>query len=75
MKQKTQKYWVISQLRKNKEITRNQCLQNYISRLGSIICELKKEGWKFDPSFRKTSSGKDYVYKVVDEPLQTLFSD
>lgn len=42
-------------------ITRNECLQNYITRLATIVQKLENEGWVFDAGYRDG----DYVYKVV----------
>jgi hypothetical protein len=57
------------------EVTRNQCLTQYISRLGAIMCQLKKEGWEFETFERDNikpdgSKGKDFVYKLVSRPGQ-----
>lgn len=57
---KTQRKWVEEQLRATGEITRNQCLKNYISRLGAIMLDLKKDGWDFTTSSREG----DYVYTL-----------
>jgi len=46
-------------------ISRNYCLQNYISRLGARIDDLKKEGWDFRTEIVKTASGKDFRYYVI----------
>lgn len=59
----TQKQWVIEQLRAHGEITRNQCLKNYISRLGAIALVLKNEGWELEAFDREN----DYVYKLVKD--------
>ena len=47
-------------LQEEGEITRNRALSMYISRLGAIICTLKKEGYQF----RTENRGGDYVYKI-----------
>ena len=63
-----QRTFVIQQLDINKEISRNECLRTYISRLGAIVCQLKKEGWVFKPEHR----GGDFVYKLIkrgQEPI------
>ena len=60
--------FVEQQLKKDGEITRNQCLINYISRLGSIIYKLKKDGWIITPSRR----GKDYVYTLGEAPKRRI---
>lgn len=64
----TQKSFVISHLRANKEITRNECLQNRLTRLSAIIFDLGKEGWIIKGDWRKTAYGKDYIYFLISEP-------
>lgn len=61
MKNKTTQLSFIKDcLLSNGEISRNQCLKHYISRLGSRIFDLRKIGWKFITERR----GNDYVYKI-----------
>ena len=64
----TQKQWVKSQIKSNGFITRNQCLRNYISRLGAIIFELKAEGIEFETGYIETETkygkGKDFKYTL-----------
>ena len=69
MLNQTQEKWVKERLIANGKITRNECLRAYISRLGAIICNLKKEGWDFETSYQKVETqygwtGKDYIYKL-----------
>lgn len=59
---------VEEQLKEYGEVTRNWCLERYISRLGSIICKLKKKGYEFETEYRVSGNSKDYVYKVVTSP-------
>ena len=65
----TQKQWVKNQLIKNGKITRNECLRNYISRLGAIISMLKDDGYKFETGYIKVETpfgtGKDYEYRII----------
>jgi hypothetical protein len=68
MKQ-SQKQWVIAQLKANGEITRNQCLSRYISRLGAIACDLKAEGWELEAFSREG----DYVYKLVKPATRAVY--
>lgn len=63
----TQLAFIVKQLKKNGYITRNQCLRNYISRLGARIIDLKKEGWQFMAGFMKNG---DYRYQVIKRPRQ-----
>jgi len=65
---KSQKERIISKLLKDKFVTRNECLKNFISRLSAIILELKNEGWEFKPEFIKTPNGEDYKYTVTKIP-------
>jgi membrane carboxypeptidase/penicillin-binding protein len=69
MKNKTQREIVIDKLLLQGYITRNQCLQMNITRLGAIICDLEqKEGWMFDARYG-TKNKKDYGYVIVKCPL------
>lgn len=69
MKNKTQKERVAERLLKYGYVTRNQCLQNYISRLGAIICDLEAEGWSFEAKYL---TDKDYIYKVISCPFRRV---
>ena len=64
MLSKTQKQFVLNELSTRGYITRNFCLKNYISRLGAIICELKKEGYVIEAKNLKTALGIDYIYHL-----------
>ena len=64
--QRTQQAWVKSQLRLNGQISRNEALRNFISRLGAIILTLKKEGWDFESGY---DGHRNYVYKVKSAPV------
>jgi len=72
MKQ-TQLEFIKQRLNENGKISRNECLQNYISRLGARIADLRKEGWNIEGEFEKTDYGKDYVYRKVEEAKQLSF--
>ncbi len=62
--------FIKSELRNNKEISRNFCLSNYISRLGARIDDLEKDGWVFETERRDGN----YVYKMVKcGDKETLF--
>jgi hypothetical protein len=65
MKSKTQLAWVKSILRQNGQISRNEALQNFVSRLGAIILVLKKEGWEIDSGY---DGHRNYVYKLKKAP-------
>lgn len=72
MKNKTQEKRIIDRLLQFGYITRNECLKNYISRLGAIICDLKKEGWDFEGKFIKKNGGQDFVYTVTKCPFKKV---
>ena len=52
-------------LKTDKKITRNYCLQRYISRLGSRIKDLEYDGWKFDRGYVDNRHDYQYVVKKV----------
>lgn len=62
--------FIKERLQEKGEISRNECLKNYVSRLGARINDLKNLGWKFETEIRSTdrpdgSKGKDFVYKLI----------
>lgn len=63
---KTQKQIIIERLEEDGFISRNWCLKNYISRLSSIIFNLKKEGWVFKSFW----DGGNFIYKVIVKPVK-----
>ena len=67
----TQKEKVKAQLNAQGYVTRNWALQNYITRLGAIMCDLKKEGISFTGDFEKHSGIQDYYYRL--KPLEASF--
>ncbi len=66
---KSQKQFVLDTLRKEGKISRNFCLQNYISRLGAIVCNLRKEGMNIEAEFKDN----DYMYRLMDTPKVTEY--
>ncbi len=64
MEKKTQLEWIKDKLIVHGEISRNECLKNYISRLGARIVDLKKMGFRFETERR----GGDYIYKLIEQP-------
>jgi len=71
MKKFTQKQWVLNRLNENGYITRNECLRNYISRLGAIIADLKADGYEFEAGYIEVKTpfgtGKDYKYSLIKD--------
>ena len=65
MKNQTQVNFIKRVLRDKGEVSRNFALSQYISRLGAIICSLRKDGWEFDIERRQG----DYVYKLKQAPV------
>lgn len=77
---KTQRDFVIIQLNQTGRISRNYCLQNFITRLSSIIFNLKKNGYEFSEKWVENikpdgSKGKDFIYIVTKHPGQILETD
>lgn len=63
----SQKDKVLTELRSQGFVTRNWALRNFISRLGAIMCDLKKDGIEFET---KRIEG-DYGYILQDKPKAT----
>lgn len=63
---RTQIAWVKQCLRERGQISRNEALQNFVSRLGAIILVLKKEGWEIDSGY---DGHRNYVYKLKKAPI------
>ncbi len=68
MKKPSQKDKVLKLMREQGFVTRNWALQNYISRLGAIMCDLKDEGVNFEA---KNDDG-DYRYTLLDKPKEKI---
>ncbi|NCD11024.1 MAG: hypothetical protein EOL93_00605 [Epsilonproteobacteria bacterium] len=62
----SQKEYVIKRLMEDGQISRNHCLSHYISRLGAIICDLKKDGFEISGDYEKVGNGKDFVYRLLN---------
>lgn len=60
----SQKDKVLKILRSEGHISRNECLRMYISRLGAIICDLRKAGMDIEANWLDG----DYVYYLKDKP-------
>ena len=57
----TQLEWVKRKIDTRGYITRNECLNHFVSRLGAIICRLKKQGYRFTAYYNKK---RDYIYEL-----------
>lgn len=66
---KSQKQFVLEILRKEGYITRNYCLQNYISRLSDIIFKLKTNGINIEGQDMENG---DYKYTLIDKPKEQI---
>jgi hypothetical protein len=53
-------------LRQNGQVTRNEALRNFISRLCAYIAQLKREGWKITGQWDEYH--RDYIYKLEKAP-------
>ena len=54
------------------EVSRNHCLEQRITRLGSRIYDLRQEGFLIEPKRVKKNGGVDYVYYLVSAPYQKM---
>ena len=65
----SQEQYVVNALLKNGKISRNQCLQKYITRLGALIYIIKNKNpqWEISAKFVKINGGKDYVYSLENK--------
>ena len=72
----SQKQKVISQIKNTGQVSRNWALTNFISRLGSLVCDLNKEGYHLTGEYQKTENGQDFIYvnKPSEPVIQELFN-
>jgi len=74
---RTQEDVVISKLMLDRSVDNFWAIENFILRLGAIICDLRKKGWVFDAAFG-TKLGydqkfrKNYYYQLVSAPESKL---
>ena len=66
---KSQEQYVVNELLKNGKISRNQCLQRYITRLGALIYIIKNKNpdWEISAKLVKINGSKDYVYYLNNQ--------
>lgn len=69
---KSQKQFVIDRLLNDRCISRNACIQNYITRLSAIIQKLEQDGWIFDGQYEHEECGKDFVYYLRYTPYKRV---
>ena len=67
----TQTQQVIEQLRSG-SVSRNWALERRITRLGAIVCDLKKQEKyrKIEGKFEPTDYGQDYIYRLPNAELK-----
>lgn len=73
----TQKQFVIKELKEHGFISRNHCIENFITRLASIMTELKNDGWVFTTDWVANtkpdgSKGKDFIYRTYSKPKEWI---
>ena len=61
----SQNDFIIRVLKTQGYITRNFCLQRFISRLGARISDLKGMGYQIIGKNEKTANGMDYRYTLL----------
>ncbi len=72
-KQAIQLNWVKNKLLYDGEVSRNEALQNFISRLSGYILKLRKDGWEIsDGEYRKEHGGKNYYYTLIKSPFKKV---
>lgn len=64
MKEFTQREIVLNELNTQGFVSRNWCLAHHISRLGAIVCNLKKEGVSLEAR-RGERRSDDYKYILI----------
>ena len=64
----SQRTKVLKLMREQGFVTRNWALQNFISRLGAIIWQLKSEGMNITGEWKDG----DFIYKLMDKPKETI---
>lgn len=80
-KQLSQREFIIKEILKSRQISRNFALRNYISRLGSYMCTLQNEGYDFNTEFVPVKipfgngKGRDYLYTPTEKCLELLQKD
>jgi len=72
MLNETQLDKIVRRLNMHGYITRNECLQMFITRLGAHICTLEKMGYKFQAKYVTTPNGKDYKYTWLKDGQASL---
>lgn len=72
MKTKHQENIIVKKLLTEGKVSRNWAIQNYISRLSTIICDLNKAGWSIKGGYVKENGGKNYYYRVEKAPYRQV---
>ena len=65
----TQREFIINRLLTIGQITRNECLKRFISRLSCHIYAIKEQNphWIIEAKTVKTLNGSDYIYKLINQ--------
>ena len=60
---------VKNKLKETGQISRNDCLSQFVSRLGAIIAVLKMPpyNYEFTAYYQKNEKGQDYIYKWTNK--------
>ena len=56
------------------KVSRNECLDLRITRLGALVNILKKQGYLLTAGYEHTEHGKDYIYRKAFNPLPPAFN-
>ncbi len=79
MKKMSQLTWVRNHIDDSGNISRNFCLQNYVSRLSALIFRLEEEGYVFETEYVNFETahgwkGRDYVYTCTYNPNKVIIN-
>ena len=72
MNKQTQLEYIKKLLLNYGEVSRNHLLQQFITRGGARINDLKNAGWEIDGEYRKTEHGKDFIYVLRKAPYEKV---
>ena len=64
----TQEQTVKNRLKEVGYVDNFWAIENYILRLGAIMCQLKKQGWEFKTYFGEGKDEKNYHYSLIKSP-------
>jgi len=70
--QQTQLEYIKKLLLNYGRVSRNHLLEQFITRGGARIQDLKDDGWEIEGHYEKTARGKDFIYTLVKAPYRKV---